>query len=185
MVCTDCACKLDLMFDFRERSILTAHLFSDMITVNSGNVMNVEQNVIIESGKESTEEDVFNDYVQACEEISSKNDEREFDNELKSEICDNTEITTEEESQIKTKIPNNESVSMKAKSRPKRKVQRQKIEITHPNTIQVTEKVTTIRNEEFIDKKLVFNCDNSIDLNVFHPDDNELSNSLSNKDMLR
>ena len=73
MVCVECACKLDLMFDFRERSILTAHLFSDMITVHSGNVMNVEQNVIIESEKETTEENVFNnDFVQTCEEISSK-----------------------------------------------------------------------------------------------------------------
>ena len=73
MVCVECACKLDLMFDFRERSILTAHLFSDMITVNSGNVMNAEQNVIIEGEKETAEASVFNsNFIQSSEDITNK-----------------------------------------------------------------------------------------------------------------
>lgn len=73
MVCVECACKLDLMFDFRERSILTAHLFSDMVTVNSGNVMNVEQSVIIEGEKETAEGSVFNsNFIQSSEDVTNK-----------------------------------------------------------------------------------------------------------------
>ena len=50
MVCVECACKLDLLFDFRERSILTAHLFTNMITVNNDNI--IEQTISLQEEEE-------------------------------------------------------------------------------------------------------------------------------------
>ena len=87
--------------------------------------------------------------------------------------------------EIQNEIVEEKKSSGKAKGKSRSKGQRRKMEVMHPNTIRVNEKVTTIRNEAFDDKKLVFNCDNSLDLGDFHSEDNELSNSLSNKDILR
>ncbi|KAK6626739.1 hypothetical protein RUM44_009216 [Polyplax serrata] len=79
MVCVECACKLDLMFDFRERSILTAHLFSDMMTVNSSSIINVDQNIPIED--HNVPGDFNNDF------ISCKLDNVKYTSELPPEIC--------------------------------------------------------------------------------------------------
>lgn len=66
MVCVECACKLDLMFDFRERSILTAHLFSDMMTVNNGSIISGDQTLQIESQTASNESDFSNEEFMCC-----------------------------------------------------------------------------------------------------------------------
>lgn len=61
------------MFDFRERSILTAHLFSDMITVNSATVLNVDQNITVTNEGEAVAEQVFNEeFIPQCSEIPCK-----------------------------------------------------------------------------------------------------------------
>lgn len=72
MVCVECACKLDLMFDFRERSILTAHLFSDMLTVHPSNVLSVEQNIVIGNENEAAETHEFNEDFVSCDNMNCK-----------------------------------------------------------------------------------------------------------------
>ena len=56
MVCVECACKLDLLFDFRERSILTAHLFTNMITVNDDNT--IEQTISLQEEEQQQQKPV-------------------------------------------------------------------------------------------------------------------------------